>query len=124
MTIKLPIKQKNNANFEKFMQATEWILSNQNSKGGWSVPVQRFHFFFKYEMCFYRSIGNNRLLLNAGWHSAMAQGHAISVLVRANYLNKRNVYIKSIQKALHLFSMVFIFFKLIYLILLIFTECK
>lgn len=44
MSIKLPLKQQNNAHYEKFMQSVEWLLTNQNSKGGWSVPVERFFF--------------------------------------------------------------------------------
>jgi len=66
--IRLPVKQQNKANRELFFRAANWLVEHQSDKGGWAIPVERV-------------IADGRLLLKAGWHSAMAQGHALSVLV-------------------------------------------
>ncbi|KAI1727792.1 D-glucuronyl C5-epimerase [Ditylenchus destructor] len=88
--IQLPIKQQSSAHYEIFLQSIEWFLQNQDSMGGWPVPVQR-------------AIAEDRLLLKAGWHSAMAQGHALSVLTRAFNLTGRSDIIQVCRRALHLF---------------------
>lgn len=55
-----------------FYDAAEWFIHNQDLKsGGWPNPVKR-------------SL-NGFAELQAGWLSAMGQGHAISVLARAYY---------------------------------------
>ncbi|TKR75729.1 hypothetical protein L596_016980 [Steinernema carpocapsae] len=43
-------------------------------------------------------------ILKAGWHSAMAQGHGLSVLSRAYALTKKEKYLKAANKALELFK--------------------
>lgn len=53
-----------------------------------------------------RWIAGKQLFLKAGWHSAMAQGHALSVLTRAYHVTKDMKYINAAAKALHLFKIV------------------
>uniref|UniRef100_A0A914CSA0 heparosan-N-sulfate-glucuronate 5-epimerase n=1 Tax=Acrobeloides nanus TaxID=290746 RepID=A0A914CSA0_9BILA len=92
-TIRAPIKQQTKAHHEMFLRASEWFLKNQDSQGGWAVPVQR-------------TIADNQLVLAAGWHSAMAQGHALSVLTRAFHATQDSRFIEAGEKALHLFNKV------------------
>ena len=49
--------------------AVRWLLDSQDHNGGWPVQVER-------------SLLKGRLRLKAGWYSAMAQGQAMSLLVR------------------------------------------
>uniref|UniRef100_A0A0N5BII9 heparosan-N-sulfate-glucuronate 5-epimerase n=1 Tax=Strongyloides papillosus TaxID=174720 RepID=A0A0N5BII9_STREA len=85
------VNQSSTAEMEIFMKAADWLVKNQKDDGGWNVPVPR-------------SIADNRLLLQAGWRSAMGQGHALSVLSRAyNYSNGKKVYLESGLKSLNLF---------------------
>ena len=55
-------------------QGADWLLRNQDSSGGWPNGV-----VFNKDRSKYA--GANEIA--PGWHSAMAQGHAMSVLVRA-----------------------------------------
>ena len=70
-SVTLHINQCSSAHSTQFLIAADWFVFNQDEAGGWSVPVER-------------SIADKKLVLAPGWHSAMAQGHAISVLVRAH----------------------------------------
>lgn len=54
----------------------------------------------------FRSIAEKRLVLPAGWHSAMAQGHALSVLTRAYVVTNDAKYLEAARRALHLFKTV------------------
>ncbi|PIO56549.1 D-glucuronyl C5-epimerase, partial [Teladorsagia circumcincta] len=60
-------------------------------EGGWAVPVER-------------AIAERRLVLDAGWYSAMAQGHALSLLTRAYAATKNASYLVVASKALDLFE--------------------
>lgn len=73
-----------------FLRAADWLVEAQDDMGGWPVPVQR--------------VLAGRLRLPPGWHSAMAQGHAISVLTRAYLLTKQTRFIQAATNALHLFE--------------------
>ncbi|KAL3994132.1 D-glucuronyl C5-epimerase C-terminus family protein [Acanthocheilonema viteae] len=84
-------KQRSSAHLEHFLIAADWLISNQDEYGGWSVPVER-------------SIADKRLILPAGWHSAMAQGHALSVLTRAYVVTNDTKYMQVAKRALHLFK--------------------
>ncbi|RZC42423.1 D-glucuronyl C5-epimerase, partial [Asbolus verrucosus] len=56
---------------QQFYDAAEWFVRHQDSEtGGWSIPVKR-------------RLASGFHDLQAGWYSAMGQGHAISVLSRA-----------------------------------------
>ncbi|MFH4978805.1 hypothetical protein AB6A40_005514 [Gnathostoma spinigerum] len=84
------LQQRSSAHMDHFFTGAEWLLSNQDSRGGWPVPAER-------------SIADKRLILKAGWHSAMAQGHALSVLTRAYGVTKDEKFLQSAARALALF---------------------
>ncbi|XP_056427580.1 D-glucuronyl C5-epimerase isoform X3 [Hyla sarda] len=69
-----------------FFAACDWLVRNQDAKGGWPIMVTR-------------KLGEGFKALEPGWYSAMAQGQAISTLVRAYLLTKEQVYLDSALKA-------------------------
>ncbi|VDN03778.1 unnamed protein product [Thelazia callipaeda] len=85
------LKQRSSAHLEYFFIAADWFTDNQDKHGGWPVPVER-------------SIADKRLILPAGWYSAMAQGHALSVLTRAFVLTNDTKYLQAAKNALLLFK--------------------
>uniref|UniRef100_A0AAF5DKY6 heparosan-N-sulfate-glucuronate 5-epimerase n=2 Tax=Strongyloides stercoralis TaxID=6248 RepID=A0AAF5DKY6_STRER len=86
------VNQSSTAEMEMFMKAADWLVKNQEEDGGWNVSVPR-------------SIADNKLLLQAGWRSAMGQGHALSVLSRAyNFSNGKKEYYNTGLKSLNLFK--------------------
>lgn len=91
LTVKQKITQRREQHSHAFYAAADWLVKNQNDRGGWSVPVER-------------SIAERKLVLPPGWHSAMAQGHGISVLTRAFKHFNDEKYLKSAAKALKLFK--------------------
>uniref|UniRef100_A0A1I7V365 heparosan-N-sulfate-glucuronate 5-epimerase n=1 Tax=Caenorhabditis tropicalis TaxID=1561998 RepID=A0A1I7V365_9PELO len=91
LTVKQQINQREEQHLHAFRSAADWLVTNQDEKGGWAVPVER-------------SIADRKLVLSPGWHSAMAQGHGISLLTRA-YEHLHDVkYLFSAIKALELFK--------------------
>lgn len=92
VTVVQRVSQRNSAHMEQFLTAADWFLANQDEFGGWIVPVER-------------SIAEKRLVLEAGWHSAMAQGHAMSVLTRAYAVTNDTRYLAAANKAAKLFDM-------------------
>uniref|UniRef100_A0A915PQ54 heparosan-N-sulfate-glucuronate 5-epimerase n=1 Tax=Setaria digitata TaxID=48799 RepID=A0A915PQ54_9BILA len=84
-------KQRSSAHLEHFLTAADWLVNNQDKHGGWSVPVER-------------SIADKRLILPSGWYSAMAQGHALSVLTRAYVVTNDLKYLQTAKCALDLFN--------------------
>ncbi|KAI6194073.1 Heparosan-N-sulfate-glucuronate 5-epimerase [Aphelenchoides besseyi] len=86
MILKFPLKQQTHAHKEQFMTSADWFVENQNQNGGWSVPVVR-----KW---------SEKVQLKAGWISAMGQGHAISVLVRAFNITNDRRYLNAAMNAL------------------------
>ncbi|VDM56917.1 unnamed protein product [Angiostrongylus costaricensis] len=90
-SVRQRIRQAQNAHRKFFLTAAEWLCSNQNKQGGWAVPVER-------------AIADRRLTLNAGWHSAMAQGHALSLLTRAFATTRNVTYLTVATEALKLFE--------------------
>ncbi|KAG8440806.1 hypothetical protein GDO86_006517 [Hymenochirus boettgeri] len=69
-----------------FYAASDWLVRNQDAKGGWPIMVTR-------------KLGEGFKPLEPGWYSAMAQGQAISTLVRAYLLTKKPLYLDSAIKA-------------------------
>ncbi|XP_053319567.1 D-glucuronyl C5-epimerase [Spea bombifrons] len=69
-----------------FFSASDWLLRNQDAKGGWPIMVTR-------------KLGEGFRALEPGWYSAMAQGQAISTLVRAYLLTKEQKYLDSALRA-------------------------
>lgn len=75
-----------------FYDAAEWLVKNQNkTSGGWPIPVKR-------------KLGSGFMELASGWYSAMAQGHAISLLARAYHARGSRKYLKAAVNALKLFK--------------------
>ncbi|CAI4229701.1 unnamed protein product [Auanema sp. JU1783] len=89
--VKQAIEQSSSASEDSFLKAAEWFSENQDSTGGWPVPVER-------------SIAEKRLVLPAGWHSAMAQGHGLSLLSRAFIYTGDRKYLDASIRALDLFE--------------------
>uniref|UniRef100_A0A158R5R0 Heparosan-N-sulfate-glucuronate 5-epimerase n=1 Tax=Syphacia muris TaxID=451379 RepID=A0A158R5R0_9BILA len=87
------IRQQSSSNLENFLVAVSWFVENQDSDGGWSVPIER-------------RVVNNRLTLSSGWHSAMAQGQALSVLTRAYKQLNDSIFLDIAGRALKIFEMV------------------
>ncbi|XP_029431068.1 D-glucuronyl C5-epimerase isoform X1 [Rhinatrema bivittatum] len=74
------------AHMAAFFAASDWLIRNQDDKGGWPIMVTR-------------KLGEGFKSLDPGWYSAMAQGQAISTLVRAYLLTKDHVFLDSALKA-------------------------
>uniref|UniRef100_A0A3B1JJG0 heparosan-N-sulfate-glucuronate 5-epimerase n=1 Tax=Astyanax mexicanus TaxID=7994 RepID=A0A3B1JJG0_ASTMX len=69
-----------------FFAASDWLVRNQDERGGWPIMVTR-------------KLGEGFRPLEPGWYSAMAQGQAMSTLVRAYLLTKDDMYLKAALKA-------------------------
>ncbi|XP_069110773.1 D-glucuronyl C5-epimerase-like [Argopecten irradians] len=79
------------AHLDHFFDAANYLVNYQDSRGGWPIQVTR-------------KIIPGKLELKPGWYSAMGQGQAISLLVRAYSLTKDNKYLQSAAKALAIFE--------------------
>ena len=79
------------AHLAQFYYAANWLVLNQDDKGGWPNMVTR-------------KLSGGVLSLDPGWYSAMAQGHAMSLLIRAYLRTGNNKYKKSAVKATQLFK--------------------
>lgn len=82
---------KTSAHGEFALAAGEWLVKNQNELGGWPIKVKR-------------KFAKGALSINEGWHSAMSQGQAISLLVRLYSRTSDPKYLKIAKKALKLFE--------------------
>lgn len=78
--------------YEKFIMVADYFTKTQDRNGGW--PTEFNHTFYK---------GRTKEL-KAPWYSAMAQGQAMSLLVRAYDQTKKTNYLDSAKKGLKLFS--------------------
>ncbi|KAK8384878.1 hypothetical protein O3P69_014445 [Scylla paramamosain] len=74
-----------------FYDAADWLLRHQDQQGGWSIPVPR-------------KVISGVLELGAGWYSAMAQGQAMSLLVRAAHHSGDPRYLRAAARATSLFT--------------------
>lgn len=74
------------AHMAAFFAASHWLVRNQDEKGGWPIMVTR-------------KLGEGFRSLDPGWYSAMAQGQAMSTLVRAYLLTKDRVFLNSALRA-------------------------
>lgn len=80
-----------------FFSAADWLVKNQDEdKSGWPVSV-----VFNKDRTKYASAAE----IQPGWYSAMAQGHALSVLSRAYGRSRAPKYLKAAERALDLFSL-------------------
>lgn len=69
-----------------FFAASDWLVRNQDDRGGWPIMVTR-------------KLGEGFRPLEPGWYSAMAQGQAMSTLVRAYLLTKEPAYLNAALRA-------------------------
>ncbi|KAK3509677.1 hypothetical protein QTP70_008425 [Hemibagrus guttatus] len=74
------------AHMAAFFAASDWLVKNQDERGGWPIMVTR-------------KLGEGFRPLEPGWYSAMAQGQAMSTLVRAYLLTKDETYLKAALRA-------------------------
>ncbi|XP_072726769.1 D-glucuronyl C5-epimerase isoform X4 [Ciconia boyciana] len=74
------------AHMAAFFAASNWLVRNQDERGGWPIMVTR-------------KLGEGFKSLDPGWYSAMAQGQAISTLVRAYLLTKDHAFLSSALRA-------------------------
>ncbi|GFO42313.1 D-glucuronyl c5-epimerase [Plakobranchus ocellatus] len=78
-----------NVHYENFIQGSNWLVENQDTAGGWptSIPVK-----------------TRGIQLPPNWYSAMAQGQAMSALVRAYNLTLDHKYLTAAVKAMKLLT--------------------
>ncbi|NWV26554.1 GLCE epimerase, partial [Origma solitaria] len=74
------------AHMAAFFAASHWLLRNQDERGGWPIMVTR-------------KLGEGFKSLEPGWYSAMAQGQAMSTLVRAYLLTKDPAFLGAALRA-------------------------
>ncbi|XP_061711746.1 D-glucuronyl C5-epimerase [Cydia pomonella] len=78
------------AHMEQFYAAASWLVRRQRARsGGWPIPVRR-------------RVAAGVTDLRPGWHSAMSQGHGISLLARAFHRSGDAAYLRAAKKALYL----------------------
>lgn len=77
------------AHLDHFFDAANYLVNKQDEKGGWPIMVQR-------------KLGLS--VLDAGWYSAMGQGQAISLLVRAFIVSKDQKYLDAAERGLDIFE--------------------
>ncbi|KAK3773502.1 hypothetical protein RRG08_009274 [Elysia crispata] len=78
------------AHNENLMHAADWLVENQDEKGGWATSS---------------ALDNFEMQLPPGWYSAMGQGQGMSTLVRAFNLTGDRKYLETAEKALHLYTL-------------------
>lgn len=76
---------------EQFYDAANWLLRHQDERGGWPIMVPR-------------RLVPGVMELPPGWYSAMGQGQAMSLLVRAYLDSKNDKYLQAALKAIKLFE--------------------
>ncbi|XP_043083237.1 glucuronic acid epimerase a [Puntigrus tetrazona] len=74
------------AHMAAFNAASDWLLHNQDEHGGWPIKVTR-------------KLGEGFKSLEPGWYSAMAQGQAMSTLVRAYLVTHNPAYLGAAIRA-------------------------
>ncbi|KAF3832907.1 hypothetical protein F7725_026572 [Dissostichus mawsoni] len=74
------------AHMAAFFAASDWLVRNQDERGGWPIMVTR-------------KLGEGFRPLEPGWYSAMAQGQAMSTLVRAFLLTREQGYLSAALRA-------------------------
>ncbi|WAR14505.1 GLCE-like protein [Mya arenaria] len=79
------------AHMDHFFDAANWFVNHQDSRGGWPIKVTR-------------KLLSGVMELPPGWYSAMAQGQAMSTLVRAYLRSGSKVYLQAATDALKIFE--------------------
>ncbi|XP_071841356.1 D-glucuronyl C5-epimerase B-like isoform X2 [Apostichopus japonicus] len=85
----LTLSSSNHMN--QFYDAADWLVRHQDNNGGWPIMVNRV-------------VDSDMEELKANWYSAMAQGQAISTLVRAYEKTKESRYLSSAMKGIKLYQ--------------------
>ena len=80
-----------NAHLAQFYYAANWLVLHQDDQGGWPIMVTR-------------KITKDIPELPPGWYSAMAQGQAMSLLVRAFIRTQNHKYLDAALKATTLYT--------------------
>ena len=80
-----------NGHLLQFYYAADWLVRHQDERGGWKIMVSR-------------TVAEGQLSLEPGWYSAMAQGQAMSLLVRAHARSSHQKYLDAAMRALALFD--------------------
>ncbi|XP_045785563.1 D-glucuronyl C5-epimerase B isoform X1 [Maniola jurtina] len=83
------VKVSSSSHMAHFFAAARWLVGAQRARGGWPVHARR-------------RLAPAAPDLKPGWHSAMSQGHAISVLSRAYHRSGDTSYLRAAQRALYL----------------------
>lgn len=78
------------AHLDQFYDAANWLVNHQDERGGWPIMVAR---------------RLDILQLAPGWYSAMAQGQAMSLLVRAYIRTKNPMYLNAAVNGLKLYQL-------------------
>lgn len=79
------------SHLDQFYDAADWLVRHQDSRGGWPIMVKR-------------RLVPEVLDLAPGWYSAMAQGQAISLLIRAYLMTKNHKYLDAALDATKLYE--------------------
>ncbi|XP_065564890.1 D-glucuronyl C5-epimerase B-like isoform X2 [Artemia franciscana] len=74
-----------------FYDAADWFVKHQDDEGGWPIDVKR-------------HLGAGVEDLDAGWYSAMGQGQAMSLLMRAYYSSRNEYYLSAALDAVKPFQ--------------------
>ncbi|XP_072943501.1 D-glucuronyl C5-epimerase B isoform X2 [Epargyreus clarus] len=74
-----------------FFAAARWLVRRQRARGGWPVPARR-------------RVAPQVPDLAPGWHSAMSQGHGVSLLARAYQRSGDAAYLRAARRALALLA--------------------
>nr|CAG4635983.1 EOG090X0272 [Eubosmina coregoni]SVE69666.1 EOG090X0272 [Eubosmina coregoni] len=74
-----------------FYSSASWLVRHQDGKGGWPISVKR-------------KIASGRADLAPGWYSAMGQGQAMSLLMRAYFRSGQRQYLEAAINGMKPFS--------------------
>ncbi|XP_013394261.1 D-glucuronyl C5-epimerase B-like [Lingula anatina] len=85
------ITTSSSAHLTQFYHAADWLLRAQDQNGGWPNMVTHW-------------VAKEAQALSPGWYSAMAQGHAMSVLTRAYLHSKEKKYLEAAVRGLKPFD--------------------
>ncbi|CAG4906601.1 unnamed protein product [Colias eurytheme] len=83
------VRVSSSSHMAHFFAAARWLAGSQRARGGWPVPARR-------------RVAARVPDLRPGWHSAMSQGHGISVLARAYHRSGDAAYLRAARRALAL----------------------
>lgn len=83
------LSTKDERHRENCLRAAKGLLRLQDEKGGWPYPIDY-------------PVSREGGILKSGWYSAMAQGQAVSLFVRANTLEPDPAYCNASNRALKL----------------------